>query len=512
MRYITVPKELTIDEVVGKKYSFSSQTYKRLQITNTNCKRVADLLAQAPQSGKEVGSLAYVCQSTYQFVRTKAVQSHQFCLDVEISGATAPIKPRDFRINVGTGQVRSIREGDIMFVTGGNVGEVAIAPADMPHAVFSSHMLKLSFRQHPLYTYAMLKHDLGKEQMNVGPIGAIAGLDSFQVNYLLDALIPFPTQPDAEEVIAYVESLTSAILAKEVEIRRKHALILTSIAHELADNQKPEKFAYQDPTIEEVLRTGRFDTSLYTKKFKQQNFTVLNYKHGHVSLPDRGFLAARGTSLEIKSLGTRLDSDIPLPGYYQLLIPANISDYGTQDRTSYIGTPIALKTIEQGDIIFGGEGFGKGRCLVVCEQVTNIATNYHGIRIYKPGGTLTESIFIRCFLSYWRSLGMIDYIGVGGSGGHCAPSYFYLIETPNFPTTVQETLAALYHTPAVAYEVPTLTPATFAAADAAFTTAAGITELDWAAKRLRAHLDEVLDAIARDVPVSLTFDFLSRQL
>ena len=33
---------------------------------------------------------------------------------------------------------------------------------------------------------------------------------------------------------------------------------------------------------------------------------------------------------------------------------------------------------------------------------------------------------------------MIDHIGVGGSGGHCAPSYFHLIETPLFSTDKQK--------------------------------------------------------------------------
>ncbi|MDB5267857.1 MAG: hypothetical protein JWP58_897 [Hymenobacter sp.] len=354
------------------------------------------------------------------------------------------------------------------------------------------------------YLFAFLRSDLFIEQVLAFETrGVYPRLDD---NATRNILVPLPKQDD---VLEYVGLLVRAATAKEDEIRSRHRQILDGIRHELADNQKPNTFAYNEPTVEEVLRIGRFDTGLYTQVFKQHNFSVLNYRHGHKSLPDLGFQAARGTSLEIKALGTRMDSDVPLPGYYQLLIPANISDYGTEDRSAYIGTPTKLKTIRRGDIIFGGEGFGKGRCLVVCEDVDNIATNYHGIRIYKPEASLTESIFIRCFLSYWRSLGMIDYIGVGGSGGHCAPSYFYLIETPLFPEAVQEAIAALYHTPGVAYATPAaLNLVSFAAADAAFTAAAGIVELDLAAKRLRARLDAVLDAIARDVPVAVGFDFL----
>ena len=64
---------------------------------------------------------------------------------------------------------------------------------------------------------------------------------------------------------------------------------------------------------------------------------------------------------------------------------------------------------------------------------------------------LVESIFIRCFLAFWRSKGMIDHIGVGGSGGHCAPSYFHLIETPLFSTDKQKEIAVLYHNPNCIY-------------------------------------------------------------
>ena len=40
---------------------------------------------------------------------------------------------------------------------------------------------------------------------------------------------------------------------------------------------------------------------------------------------------------------------------------------------------------------------------------------------------------------------MSDYIGVGGSGGHCAPEYFHLIEIPNFPESKQKEIAELYY-------------------------------------------------------------------
>lgn len=71
----------------------------------------------------------------------------------------------------------------------------------------------------------------------------------------------------------------------------------------------------------------------------------------------------------------RIDSDVFIKGFYELVLPTNISQYGYVEKSTYIGTPTQLKTISQGDIIFGGEGFGKGRTFVVCEASKNIATN-----------------------------------------------------------------------------------------------------------------------------------------
>jgi hypothetical protein len=172
---------------------------------------------------------------------------------------------------------------------------------------------------------------------------------------------------------------------------------------------------------------------------------IKNYIHGCSDLYSLGFKAERGTSLEIKGIGTRIDSDISKEGFYELIIPTNISVYGTVMQSSFIGTKADLRTVKKGDIIFGGEGFEKGRTFVVCEDVGNIATNYHGIKIFREKVNLFESIFVRCFLAYLREEGIIDYIGVGGSGGHCAPEYFNYLLIPNFPSKKKEEIVNLYH-------------------------------------------------------------------
>jgi len=308
------------------------------------------------------------------------------------------------------------------------------------------------------------------------------------------------------KVITFVSILTQAIINKENLIKERHQTILKNIEQELKENQKSKKFKFEFPDINEIEEIGRFDTGLYNEAFKSLNFLVKNYKYGSVDLISRGFDWSRGTTLEQNFIKTRIDSDTYHEGFYELVLPTNISQYGFVDKSTFIGTPAKLKTISQGDIIFGGEGFGKGRTYVVVEDSNNVATNYHGIRIINKNNNLTESIFIRCFLAFWRSKGMIDYIGVGGSGGHCAPSYFHLIETPLFPENKQQEIAKLYHNENINYQINKCTLDSFLQTDKSYNIQAGIYELDKTAKKLKSKLNEVIDDIINDRQVSIKFD------
>ena len=64
------------------------------------------------------------------------------------------------------------------------------------------------------------------------------------------------------------------------------------------------------------------------------------------------------------------------------------------DKIEYLGNPNLLKTLNRGDLIFGAEGFEKGRSIVVVEDINNYITNIHGITIsHKDGVNLKDSIF-----------------------------------------------------------------------------------------------------------------------
>lgn len=499
--YINIPKSISINSIFENNYTLSSSQYKQLIMVNKNFKYVKDFLSRPLRRsdlGNEIGSKNYIQKSPYYFMRTKALQSHTYLPEIT-KESVLPIMPNAFRSS-------NLKKDDIIISKDSNIGEAIILDKNYPNYMLSGALYKLPVKENKYYLLAFIKHEIFRQQLDfMVPKGATI---RHAKTMFLDCKIPMPSS-NKEHVITYVETLMEAIINKEKLIKERHKLIMNIIKNELLKNQKPTKFNYEFPRIKEVMELGRLDTGLYRQEFKEINDLVLNYKYGFKNLIDRGFDWARGTSLEQNFIKTRIDSIKYHKGFYELVLPTNISQYGYVELSTYIGTPTKLKTISQGDIIFGGEGFGKGRTFVVCKNVDNIATNYHGIRIINKNKNLIESIFIRCFLAYWREKGMIDFIGVGGSGGHCAPSYFSLIETPLFSENKQKEIAYLYHNPDANY-CNKITLGSFSELDKQFNKKAGIYELAEAVKNIKEKLDDVIDDIVNDRDVKIDFLFLQK--
>ena len=497
-RYVKSPDVITFQDCVNKNYNLSASLFTKLIMKNTNCLKVSDFLTKKlsiKDLGSEIGSTSYIDKSTYFFMRTKALQKNSFIPEIT-SESVLPMKPKDFiKMN--------LKKGDLIISKDSNIGEAAILEKDYPDFMLSGAIYKLPVKEElRYYLFAMIKHDIFREQLDsIVPKGATI---RHAKTLFLDCLIPLPNE-NKGDVIKYISELTQAIIEKETLIKSRHEQILKKIEEELKNNQKENEFKYSLPTFSEVMETGRLDTGIYGEYFKETNFLVTNYKYGSKDLLSKGFTYARGSSLEINALKTRIDSDVLRKGFYELVIPTNISQYGFVEKSFYIGTPAKLKEVQKGDIIFGGEGFGKGRTYVVIENTTNVVTNYHGIRIINQNQNLAESIFVRCFLAYWREKGMIDCIGVGGSGGHCAPMYFPLIEIPNFPENKQKEIVKLYYNPNVTYNSSNFTLENFLSNDSIFNQAAGIYELDKSAKYLKKLLNEAIDNIVNDRKVEFKF-------
>lgn len=495
MRYLSVPAEVSVAEMQANGVSLSPGMYRRVTIPTSQVKTIQDLLSptQPFDKGTEPGSRWYLRQSPNHLIRTKALQDHSWLLYPK-GGAITPVNPRVF-------VDPQLTDGDILMSKDSNVGECAIVDGDgWSGHMFSGGILRLNTIIDRFYFFSFLKHPLFKTQLLAKvPRGAtIAHAKSLW----LECLLPFPNQRDASRIIKYVSCLARAIVEKERAIKLRAKAIGQLITTELVTNQKSRTFYFEHPRFADLQTLGRLDAAIYSLEYKSKIWLVENYNRGSLTPKQGGFTVTPGPSLEIKLLKTRLDSDVPKPGFYALIIPTNISEYGTLNRVTYIGTAYKLPLLRQGDILFGEAGFQKGRSVVLIDGVEKCTTNAHGLYARRADGDIAKSVFFRCVFDWYRSMRLIDLMAVGGSGGHFSPEYFEYLRIPRLPDTLKADIVKLYHNNAAKPE-GTPTPANFVSWHDQWNQELGIWELDREMKALQRTLLGVQERIIEGKAVSL---------
>ena len=439
MNFEQVPKEISIDEVINNAYSLSPLMYKKVQIKNRNVRKISELIVEDNnyEKGNEPGSQWYVKKSNKYLIRTKALQDFSFLIYPK-GEAIVPINPRKY---IGG----NLKRGEILLSKDSNIGEVAIVcDSECDSSDFSSGIVKLNIKNefNPFYVFACLKHDSFKEQLTVlCPRGATI---KHAGERWKECCIAFPNQNNSDEIISHISDAVQIVMSMEKVIADKSQLILDIITQNLIKSQKDGKYVYEYPTYSSFEKEKRLDAAIYCKEYKDKIQLTENYTRGYYTPSEYGFTIIPGPSLEIKILKTRIDSDEYIPGFYKLLLPTNISEYGTVNKIQYLGTKKKLPLIKKGDILFGEAGFQKGRSIVLVDEIDNCTTNAHGLYARREDLDIRKSIYFRCVFDWYRNMGLIDLMAVGGSGGHFSPEYFDYIRIPKFPDQVIDTIVSQY--------------------------------------------------------------------
>lgn len=495
--YVKTPTAISFSNIVEKDFTLSSSQYMDLIMSNENFLYVRDFLSRPLQRkdlGVEVGSLNYIGKSTHYFLRTKALQQHSFL--PEITSETAlPIMPNCF-------VTMNLKKGDLIISKDSNIGEIVILDKDYPNYMLSGALYKLPVSDKKFYLLAFIKQNIFREQLDfMVPKGATI---RHAKTIFLDCKIPMPNH-NTDNTIKFVEVLTQAIINKEQLIKERHESILNFIEQELIANQKANIFNFELPTINEIEKVGRLDTNLYCEHFKKVVFQIENYTKGFQTIQELGFSLSRGQNLQVSNIGDSIYTKKKHNNFYTLMLPKFISKYGTVDKVEYLGNPNSLKILQKGDLIFGAEGFEKGRSIVIIEEQDKVITNIHGITIQQKEHNVSKAIFVKCCLDYLRRKGLIDLYAVGGNGGSLAKKYWDIIPFPKFSENKQKEITKLYYNPENKYQAGTFTLDNFLEQDNAFNKTAGIYELDKTAKHLKFILDQCIDNIINDVDMQISF-------
>lgn len=489
-KYIRTPRSISFNEIQENNYCFAPSKYSRFIPTESvNYITLDELITETVQKTK---------------ISTKSQYKYSEIGDINVENGFVENNSY-YGINMPSDNPKTIKEHDIVISTVRTYrGGIGYITDDSNNQCCSPAMIVIRDVKHTItkeYLFAILRNEFFIEQV-LGFLnrGMYPRLDKEAMKHIL---IPIPKN---EEILNFISVLVKAYLNKLTLIKERHQAILTLIEQELLNNQKPNQFKFELPTIKEIEESSRLDTNLYRKHFKEIVFQIKNYINGFQTIEKLGFSLSRGQNLQISNIGDSIYSKKKYEKFYTLMLPKFISKYGTVYTVEYLGNSNSLKTLKQGDLIFGAEGFEKGRSIVIIQEEAKVITNIHGITIQQEEHNVSKAIFIKCFLDYLRNKGLIDLYAVGGNGGSLAQKYWEIIPFPSFPKEKQTEIAKLYHNPENYYQTNIFTLDNFLEQDNLFNQTAGIYELDKTAKQLKQILNQAIENIINDKPVTINFN------
>lgn len=488
-KYIGTPKHIRIQECAKNGFVFAPSKYSRFLPSNNSLYKPLSQLCQ--ESTKKI-----------KFERKKLYRYSEIG-DIDVSNGTID-NHIYYGIDLPSDNPKCCIKGDILISTVRTYRNgIGLVTDDCENHCCSPAILVIrdiiDDRITKEYLLAILRSDFFIEQiLGFQTRGMYPRLDN---DAMKKVIIPIPKN---NEVIKYVSLLSKAYINKYTIIKKRHAQIIDLIENELNANQKPNQFNYHLPKCTDLIEMGRLDTNMYTTYFKKEEFKIKNYSNGYKNIEGLGFTLSRGQNLQISNIGKSIYSKEWHKGFYTLVLPMFLSKFGTVDEVKYLGNKNALKTLKRGDLIFGAEGFEKGRSIVVVKEETNTITNIHGITLKQDSHNLNRAIFVKCFMDYLRHKGLIDLFAVGGNGGSLAQRYWPLIPFPLFPENVKEKIAFLYHNNQD-YDTTTFTSDNFLDKDAEYNKSSGIYELDKTAKHIKILLNNAIDSIVNEKDVEITY-------
>jgi type I restriction enzyme S subunit len=385
---------ITYREILNSNCSLAPSQLNTLDIPNQNTlfvKKLLDRKLEFSDRGKEVGSINYIFQSTHHFIRTKGLQEDYFSpfLNSETVVAIRPQVFEDF----------NLKEGDLIISKDANIGEAVILDQDYPNFTISSALYKLPISKNKFYLLAFLKHHYFRNQLNLlVPKGSTI---RHAKTLFLDCKIPFPNQENTNEITSYVELLTRVIINKEKIIKKKNQLIFELIEKEILENQKKGEFGNESPKFSELFSNSRLDSGYYCYDYKQKQFLISNYKYGAEVIENWGFVMRRGQNFPIKQTRKIIYSDQLQKDFYELIVPTNISEFGTVKKSKYLGTLKSYPCLRMGDIVFSIDGT-IGKCIIFIDSKKKTITTGHSMILSKTKCNIEESVFVSCFLRFLR--------------------------------------------------------------------------------------------------------------
>jgi type I restriction enzyme S subunit len=436
--------------------------------------------------GNEIGSLNYIKDSPFFFIRTKALQPNSF-IPVLTKESVIPIMPRSF-ID------KRLHEGDLLISKDSNIGEIVMLDKHYSNYMMSGAIYKLPIEKYKLYLLAFIKHQMFREQLNsMVPKGATL---KHAKTIFLDCLIPMP-KLNTEKTINYIEILTQSIINKEKLINSKYKIINDLIDLELENSINTEKYYYNYPSFKEIQASGRLDTGVYLNKFKKIDFKIKNYKHGHFFL-NKNSLKSGNTPI-IRHIGNINDLN------YRWVTPTHCSEYGFISLDEGINLK-GVNNIYQDCILLTNRGTGVDCGKATFYNFSDYGKGHHNQGMYRySDDDKNRMLFILCFLNTKIMRNYCSHLSVGSKMNELKLDHILQIPIPDFPQNILNNIITIFHNSSLKYNLNDCTLDNFLDKDNEYNQQAGIYELAKTAKYLKNKLNKAIDDIINDKEVEINF-------
>jgi restriction endonuclease S subunit len=490
MVYVNIPKSVKFNEVLSNNYVLAPSKYLRFSPKKTN--RFFPLSDIVTKSNKR---RLIKKEEKYLYAEIGNINVETGFIDFkEYFGFNLPTNnPLQVELNdIIVSTVRTYRRG-IGLVTH-KAQNIVGSPA-----IFLIRDIDKSITKEYLLT--VLRSDFVKEQIlglqNRGMYPRLCKDTSKSI------LIPIVND---QVVINYISTLTKTYLNKEIEIRNKHNKTAQMFEKELFENQKTYKYVYHYPKLNELIKINRLDTGVFTFEFKYIDYLMKNYVNDFFYIDKKNIKSGNTPKSRIISNEVNFK--------YCWITPTNISDFGLILENERIMFKNKKNNLNKNCMLIinrtskGGRGEFVG--ISAFFDYGLYGDSHHNQGIYQVTGfTDTQLKFMTCFMNSTMIRKYCAGLSVGSKMKEIKSNQISTIPFPNFPASKQKEIADLYHNPNIKYNIDSINLENFLEFDSEFNEKAGIIQLDQSAKKIKSHLDNVLDKIINDEDIDIDFSFLN---
>ncbi len=383
--------------------------------------------------GDEIGSDNYVTKSKYRFLKTVNI-SESYLVDfstIEYCKPSSLVPPSN---------------GDILIVKDGlgrGLGEVCLYSGTKENIDYlASGVICLKIESpKKFYIFSLLKSQHFKDFVNINTAqGSTLRHSKFAS---LEYKVPFPSIKNYKDPVKlenYISILTKIIIEKEKQIIVKRNQINEVIEKELLHNQK-SNYEYSYPTIQE-LRNTRFDTGLYSKRFRDVEVLINNYSKGYFKINLENFKS--GSTPKTRIFNSKYES-------INWVTPTYINDDGFYDSSHTIRTPKPNNINKNCLLIINRTSKGKKGEYVGIScfyDIDSYGKGFHNQGIYRIENMhKDELIFLSAMLNSKIYRKICGSFSIGSKMKEMKSIDFSNIKFPNFGSDVKDEIIKLYYNP-----------------------------------------------------------------